>query len=93
MRTVESDSLGAIVSGCHPLRHSSPMVGFCVHRLGAERLFQAAHTLHPIHSRISSGRPALILAGKKGSAIDGRAAPIMSTTPRRMADTIVSGEV
>ena len=49
--------------------------------------------LQPMHSRMSSNRPSSILRGRKGSAIDGRAAPIMSSTPSRTIRTIVSGEV
>ena len=32
-----SDSFGRMRSGCQPLRHSSPMVGFCVQRIGVMR--------------------------------------------------------
>ena len=39
--------------------------------------------LQPMHSRISSSRPSSIFFGRNGSAIDGRAAPIMSSTPSR----------
>ncbi len=49
--------------------------------------------MQPMHSRISSTRPSSIFLGRKGSAIDGRAAPIMSRTPRLIWLTIVSGEV
>ena len=49
--------------------------------------------LHPMHSRISSSRPSSIFFGRNGSAIDGRAPPIRSSTPRLTIDTIVSGEV
>ena len=35
----------------------------------------------------------MILFGKKGSAIEGRAAPMKSTMPRLTCDTMVSGEV
>ena len=38
--------------------------------------------LQPMHSRISSSRPSSILRGRNGSAIEGRAAPIRSQTPR-----------
>src|SRR5262245_65366275 len=69
------------------------MVGFCVHRIGVTMYWLAIHMLHPMHSRISSGRPSLILFGRKGSAIEGRAAPMKSTRPRFTIDTIVSGEV
>jgi len=49
--------------------------------------------LQPMHSRISALCPASILAGRNGSAIEGRAAPIRSRTPRRIWPAIVSGEV
>ena len=49
--------------------------------------------LQPMHSRMSSSRPASILAGRNGSAIDGLAAPIMSRMPARTWRTMVSGEV
>ena len=53
----------------------------------------ATHILQPIHSRISSRRPSSIFRGKNGSAIEGRAAPIKSITPRLICDTIASAEV
>ena len=37
--------------------------------------------LHPMHSRMSSGRPSSIFFGRNGSAIDGRAHPTRSTRP------------
>ena len=40
--------------------------------------------LQPMHSRISSTRPSEILVGRNGSAIEGRAAPMMSSTPARI---------
>ena len=49
--------------------------------------------LQPMHSRMSSTRPSSIFLGRNGSAIDGRAAPMKSSTPRRIWLTIVSGEV
>ena len=49
--------------------------------------------LQPMHSRISSIRPSSIFLGRKGSAMEGRAAPIMSSTPRLIWLTMVSGEV
>ena len=80
-------------SGCHPRRHSSPAVAFCVQRTGTPSCQLAMQILQPMHSRISSLRPSLILVGKKGSAILARAPPIKSSTPRRICETIVSGEV
>ena len=62
-------------------------------RIGIARLSQATQILQPIHSRIASNCPDLIFFGKKGSAIEGRAAPIKSTMPRLTSDTIISGEV
>src|ERR671936_604717 len=50
-------------------------------------------TLQPMHSRMSSSRPSSIFRGRNGSAIDGRAAPIISRMPRRICDTMASGEV
>ncbi len=49
--------------------------------------------LQPMHSRMSSKRPSSIFLGRKGSAIEGRAAPIISSTPRSICETITSGEV
>ena len=49
--------------------------------------------LQPMHSRISSSRPSSIFFGMNGSAIDGRAAPMMSHWPLRMTETIVSALV
>ena len=37
--------------------------------------------LQPMHSRMSSGRPSSIFLGRNGSAIDGRAQPMRSTSP------------
>ena len=69
------------------------MVGFWVQRIGTIRWSPETQMLQPMHSRMSSGRPCSILRGRKGSAIDGRAAPIMSSTPRRICETMASGEV
>ena len=41
--------------------------------------------LQPMHSRMSSSRPSSILRGRNGSAIEGRAAPMKSSTPLRMS--------
>jgi hypothetical protein len=56
-------------------------------------LFAARQMLQPMHSRISSSRPSRIFAGRNGSAMEGRAAPMKSCTPRLIWDTIRSGEV
>ena len=49
--------------------------------------------LQPMHSRMSSMRPSSIFFGRKGSAIDGRAAPMKSRMPCFTWRTIMSGEV
>ena len=49
--------------------------------------------LQPMHSRMSSNRPSSIFRGRKGSAIDGRAAPMKSRMPLVTWRTMVSGEV
>ena len=69
------------------------MVGFCVQRIGDMVMSPEIQMLQPMHSRMSSSCPASILAGRNGSAIDGRAAPIMSRMPARTCRTMVSGEV
>ena len=84
---------GRILSGCQPRRHSSPMVGFCVQRSGVMVKSLVTQMLQPMHSRMSSRRPSSIFFGRKGSAIEGRAAPIMSMMPWRMTRTMESGEV
>ena len=47
--------------------------------------------LQPMHSRMSSGRPSSIFLGRKGSAMEGRAAPMMSHWPALMTPTMSSG--
>ncbi len=69
------------------------MVGFCVQRTGTLSCQLEMQMLQPMHSRMSCSRPASILLGRKGSAIDGRAAPMRSRTPRRICPAMVSGEV
>ncbi len=69
------------------------MVGFCVQRSGTPSLLAARQMLQPMHSRISSTRPSRIFCGRKGSAIEGRAAPMKSSTPRLICPAMVSGEV
>ena len=49
--------------------------------------------LQPTHSRMSSVRPSSIFLGKNGSAIEGRAAPIMSSRPWLTWRSMASGEV
>ena len=80
-------------SGCQPLRHSSPIVGFWVHRMGAMLKSPDTQTLQPMHSRTSSSRPSSIFFGRKGSAMDGRAQPTRSAIPFRTIAAIRSGEV
>ena len=75
------------------MRHSSPIVGFWVQRIGVMVMSPDTQMLQPMHSRMSSGRPSSILRGRNGSAMDGRAAPIRSSTPWRTIRTMVSGEV
>ena len=69
------------------------MVGFWVQRIGDMVMSPETQMLQPMHSRMSSIRPCSILRGRKGSAIEGRAAPIRSSTPRLIWATIASGEV
>ncbi len=90
---VSSVSLGGMNSGCQPRRHSSPIVGFWVQRRGTPALSDATQTLQPMHSRMSSCRPSSILRGRKGSAIEGRAAPMKSSVPLVIMVAMVSGEV
>ena len=49
--------------------------------------------LQPMHSRMSSVRPLSILLGRNGSAMEGRAAPMMSAWPDLIICTISSGLV
>ena len=49
--------------------------------------------LQPMHSRMSSRRPSSIFLGRKGSAIEGRAAPMKSRIPRLTWLAIISGDV
>ena len=85
--------LGAMRSGCQPRRHSSPMVGFWVQRIGDMVISPLMQILQPMHSRMSSIRPSSIFRGRKGSAMEGRAAPIRSSRPLRIWRTMASGEV
>ncbi len=81
------------ISGCQPRRHSSPAVGFWVQRTQTPSCQLEMQMLQPMHSRMSSSRPSEIFCGRNGSAIEGRAAPMKSSTPRLIWPTIVSGEV
>ena len=54
---------------------------------------RARQMLQPMHSRMSAYRPASIFAGRYGSAIEGRAPPMMSQTPERTISAIASGSV
>ena len=49
--------------------------------------------LQPMHSWMSSSLPSSIFFGRKGSEMGGRAAPMRSSTPRLIYDTMASGEV
>ena len=69
------------------------MVGFWVQRRGHPSPLLLMQTLQPMHSRMSSIRPSSILRGRNGSAIEGRAAPIMSTIPFSTIETMRSGLV
>ncbi len=89
-RTREALPRGGTVPGCHPRRHSSDMAGFRVQRMGTDIMLEARHTFQPMHSRMSSRRPSSIFLGRKGSAIEGLAAPMKSTTPRLTIAAIVS---
>ena len=48
---------GRIRSGCQPRRHSSPMVGFWVQRIGVMVKSPETQMLQPMHSRMSSSGP------------------------------------
>jgi hypothetical protein len=69
------------------------MAGFWVQRIGTPMRSAAEQMLQPMHSRMSSMRPSRSFRGRKGSAIDGRAAPTRSSTPSRTCRTITSGAV
>ena len=69
------------------------MVGFWVQRIGTMVKSPETQMLQPMHSRMSSMRPSSIFFGRKGSAIEGRAAPMKSSMPRLICETMVSGEV
>ena len=64
----------------------------CTDRHGPD-LPREMQTLQPMHSRIWSTRPSAIFDGRNGSAIDGRAAPMKSHWPPRIASAIRSGSV
>ena len=49
-----------MISGCQPRRHSSPMVGFWVQRMGVMVKSPLTQMLQPMHSRMSSRRPSSI---------------------------------
>ena len=76
-------SAGANFSGCQPRRYSSPAVAFWVQMIERPLVCSGeTQTLQPMHSRMSSSRPSSIFFGRNGSAIEGRAAPMMSSWPR-----------
>ena len=80
-------------SGCQPRRYSSITVGFWVQMMVLPRLKREMQTLQPMHSQMSSVRPSSILRGSQGSAIEGRAQPMMSSWPDLITRTISSGSV
>ena len=80
-----------MISGCQPRRHSSPMVGFWVQRMGVMVESPLTQMLQPMHSRISSSRPASIFFGRNGSAIEAGGADHRGC--RADLDTMASGEV
>ena len=80
-------------SGCQFLRHSSPAVAFWVQRTGTPSCQLDMQMLQPMHSLISSSRPAFILLGRNGSAMPALAPPMRSRMPRLICDVMVSGEV
>ena len=67
------------------------MVGFWVQRIGVMVKSPETQILQPMHSRMSSSRPSSIFFGRKGSAIEGRAAPMKSRMPRLICDTMRVG--
>ena len=93
--TSTDEGCGAIakISGCQPRRYSSMAVGFWVQTIVLLRLKREMQTLQPMHSQMSSTRPSSILRGSHGSAIEGRAQPMMSSWPDLMTRTISSGSV
>ena len=93
INTLSLSPFGCMRSGCQPLRHSSMKAGFCVQREIDIVMSPVTQILQPIHSRMSSKRPSLILFGRKGSAMDGRAAPMKSSVPDFICLTMASGEV
>jgi hypothetical protein len=69
------------------------MAGFWVQRIGDMVQSPDTQMLQPMHSRIADSSPSATLLGRKGSAIEGRAAPMKSSTPCRTIRRIVAGEV
>ena len=80
-------------SGCQPRRYSSIAVEFWVQAMGAPIQKRETQMLQPMHSRMSSGLPSSIFFGRKGSAIEGRAPPIMSHSLFLIASAMSSGLV
>ena len=80
-------------SGCQPRRYSSPIVTFCVHMIWPPCWNFETQILQPMHSRMSSSGLRRSSWEGTGSAIDGRAAPMMSSTPARSSATMSSGLV
>ena len=71
-----------------------PRSAFWVHQIGGPPCSQReTQMLQPMHSRMSSNRPSSIFLGRNGSAIEGRAAPMMSHCPELIASSMTSGSV
>ena len=89
-----SDAFGRIRSGCQPLRHSSPIVGFWVQRIGDIVKSPETQMLQPMHSRMSFEAPFLDF---RWAGTDRRSTGAHSRSDRPdpccMTDTIRSGDV
>ena len=59
-------AIGRKRSGCQPRRHSSPIEGFWVQRMGAVVSSPDTHMLQPMHSRILVGAALGDLVGEEG---------------------------
>ena len=57
MREWKENPMEAASTRVQPRRHSSPIVGFCVQRIGMKRVSPVTQILQPMHSRMSSVRP------------------------------------
>ena len=68
-------------------------VGFWVQREIDMVMSPVMQMLQPMHSRMSSTLPSSTFFGRNGSAMEGRAQPMKSSTPCRTSRAIRSGEV